>query len=238
MAMKLLKKNEAVVLKAKERQIEIEQGKQLAERVDNLRRIAAEEEASLKNFRERSVAELHDSIKELTAKRDSLVAQLKSIEEDPDTAEKLVNSLIEKLKKQLAKADAREKQLEAKMRGLEKKEERLALTMKEAEENKRQTASRLKSITKDYEHSTNLRKEAQRIYVQAEIEKRSFEELKRETSFEFLRREANILEREKSVEMQRKHIALQYTDLHERERALADKYKALEQAQKHIKNKK
>ncbi len=81
MAVKLLTKKDITSLKNKERQNEIQEGVKLASRVDNLRVIQAEEEASLMAFRKKTVAAIKGDIDEELFKRDTLRSEVAELEQ-------------------------------------------------------------------------------------------------------------------------------------------------------------
>ncbi len=79
--MKLLSKSEISKAAAVDRQREIEEGLKLAKRVDSLREVAAEEDASLEKFRTETLARISKEISEETTKRDVLVVEVVDLEE-------------------------------------------------------------------------------------------------------------------------------------------------------------
>lgn len=81
MSMRLLKKSEIDQIKAKDRQLEINEGLKIAKRVDALREVAAEEERSLTNFRIKTISLINEEINVEIFKRDSLKNEIKQLEE-------------------------------------------------------------------------------------------------------------------------------------------------------------
>lgn len=74
--LKLLTKKEVDVAKAKDRSREVAEGRKLAESVDRLREVRAEEEVSLEKFRQKSLTTIHNEITELSTKKDELVSEV------------------------------------------------------------------------------------------------------------------------------------------------------------------
>lgn len=123
MGMTLLKKVDVDQKKQAERQLEINEGKKLATRVDTLRELAAEEEKNLTEFRNRTVSLIQKEIDDEILKRDALLAdidrrrkELFSLSGDLDSSFLYyVNSeraLIQKEKRDLEVKNARVDQLQ------------------------------------------------------------------------------------------------------------------------------
>lgn len=83
---KLLNKSDIDTGKAKDRQAEIAEGLKLAKRVDALREVAVEEEASLEKFRHGTLAEIARETEEATIARDIMLAEVKVLEGRKATA--------------------------------------------------------------------------------------------------------------------------------------------------------
>ena len=235
MPIKLLKKNEIDVLKARERHEEIEQGKKLAERVDNLRRIASEEEQSLATFRTKTVAEINNEITNATAQRDTILREVEQLRIEQAVGMQLVLDAQNQLHNENEEMHATRTALQAKVSDITERE-------KVVHERERLTRNKqieidltLEDSLKRLEHTRSLQKEARGMYVKASIEKKNLESLKMQAGSEFMRREAALAEREKMVQMRRESVDAKERHLRDRERALADTYTALEQAQKHTK---
>ena len=73
MPIKLLTKQEINLRKANEKRLEIEEGRKLASRVDNLRELVAQEEASLASFRAKTVANIGAEIKKLEQEKQTVL---------------------------------------------------------------------------------------------------------------------------------------------------------------------
>ena len=86
MAIKLLAKRDIDAAKAKERSLEVAEGLKLANRVDGLRETQAQEEASLQRFRTETIKKINEEITESTAKRDSLLTEVKTLQADRERA--------------------------------------------------------------------------------------------------------------------------------------------------------
>lgn len=78
--MRLLTKQEIDKAKAAEQKREIDEGLKLARRVDNLREVAAQEDASLTQFRKKRVAEINAEITGLETKKGNLISEISQLE--------------------------------------------------------------------------------------------------------------------------------------------------------------
>lgn len=81
MPIKLLKKSEIDQAKARDRQLEINEGLKLAKKVDTLREVVAQEEESLKKFRIKTISAINDEIIIAAKKRDDLNKENSDLEE-------------------------------------------------------------------------------------------------------------------------------------------------------------
>ncbi len=80
--MKLLKKEEIAKAKAVDKQREIQEGLKLAKRVDALRETQAEEELSLRLFREKTLKAIHEETTKAATERDNILSVVKNLRED------------------------------------------------------------------------------------------------------------------------------------------------------------
>ncbi len=80
--MRLLAKSEVAKGKALDKQREVQEGLKVAKRVDALRETAAEEEASLEKFRQKTLSTLHEQIAPLAKEKDELESKVKTLREE------------------------------------------------------------------------------------------------------------------------------------------------------------
>jgi len=92
--MKLLQKSDIVKAKALDRKMEIDEGVKLSRRVDTLREVHANEEASLDRFRRETLKAIHDEVTTESAKLDTLRSEVATIQEQRTLALKPI--LIER----------------------------------------------------------------------------------------------------------------------------------------------
>jgi hypothetical protein len=155
MALTLLKKSDIDRLKATERSQTIAEGKKLAERVDRLRQLQAEEEHKLHLFRQEALTHIHE---EITTETDTLNALKKEVTDLKKEREELQKPLdeawedvarernhlhalrleveTEKLTQERDRAD-----LDNERRDAERAALKLSNLLREAEDNARDTAT-------------------------------------------------------------------------------------------------
>jgi hypothetical protein len=79
MVMRLLKKSEVNERRVVEMRQQADEGLKLAKRIDALRETLAEEELSLRDFRNKEVSRINLEIEELTARRDALSREIEGL---------------------------------------------------------------------------------------------------------------------------------------------------------------
>ncbi len=110
--MKLLAKKEITVLKAKETRMAQDEGLKLAKRVDSLREIQAEEEKSLKQFREKTISVINAEIVEQTTIRDLLKGEVAKLQDEKQEALKPLDEEWERVKSFKSELDSKELSLQ------------------------------------------------------------------------------------------------------------------------------
>ncbi len=146
MAIKLLTKSEVVVLKGKERQAEIQEGVKLARRVDNLREVAAQEEASLEAFRNRTVAIIKADIDDAVQERDRLHVEIRKLIAEREVGMKPVEAAMRELTLVEHKLEKDQAELNRRMVLLRAKEQEVATQTSHLEIEKRHVESLRSSV--------------------------------------------------------------------------------------------
>ena len=89
--MRLLPKQEIQVKKAQEKRVEVDEGLKLARRVDNLREIVAQEEASLASFRSSTLKNIAAEVKKAEDERVSVVAEVEKLRSELEQGTKALD---------------------------------------------------------------------------------------------------------------------------------------------------
>lgn len=125
MPIKLLSKQEINQKQALQRHAEIEEGRKLAKRVDNLRELAVQEEASLASFRANTLKSINEEIKKATKEHEAILTQVKELRTELETgfSELKKEERVIKLKEQ--DLITREQQVEERIKLVKDKEKQV-----------------------------------------------------------------------------------------------------------------
>ncbi len=132
MPIKLLSKQEINQKQALQRHNEIEEGRKLAKRVDNLREIAVQEEASLASFRANTVKNINEEIKKATKEHEEILTQVKELRGELETGFSELKKAERGIKLKEEDLISREKQIEDRTKLVKEKESQVK---KDFEEN-------------------------------------------------------------------------------------------------------
>lgn len=214
MAMRLLAKSEIDKAKAVEKKREVDEGMKLARRVDNLREIAAQEEASLLKFRQQTVATIHDEIITEQSKLDLLKAEVGSLAEQKVILQKPLDEEWQKLKQDREEFDA-------KADLLFHRENAVSLREKSVQEDKRESEALLANAR----HAENLTHE---LACQA-IENKKLTEKELATAVAIVERTQKFVASKKE-ELTHMDMVVRQREVSAtiREKALVDREKALD----------
>ena len=192
MVMRLLNKSEIATAKAQDRQIAITEGLKLATKVDNLREVSANEEATLSRYRVETLAEIQAEIAEKASARDELDAEVRVLENRKASA--------------LAPLTRHEEELKAYAEELAQKEASLGtydanLALKNADLIKRENnvAGREHNAEVVHTSATRFMEEASTIRVNADEHMRNATEMLRKAELEVGVKHANAAQREEWV---------------------------------------
>ena len=213
--MQLLPLKEIKIMKGKERQLEINEGIKLASKVDALRATASKEQADLIKFRDENVKKILGEIKEYAVQKDSLIEDIKGLEQrrqealkpldekekQLDSKEKDLTLLNNQLEIRQSTFDALEKTLANKTAELKVEEERIIDTHTEV----RKIVAETQIIRNQMRLSLE---EADRIKNQTitEVQQKSDELQQRETIL--AGKERDIKVKEGIIEEQTKEIII------------------------------
>ncbi len=227
MAIKLLSKSDIASKKAGERRQSVDEGVKVAHRVDNLRKVAANEEQALEKFRKESMKAVKDEISAKIKERDALISEVKLLEGrkvealKPLTAEKVLAEnvsraleakkaeLIEEEKRGIIRdktLDKRQKDLAALEKSVEKSRVLANKKLQEAEENSKEAEQALKNAHTTFD---NLSKQ---------MTDREKDIAKKEKVIEAREREVDA--KLEAIKKQRQEIVAHQTNLASREAAL------------------
>ncbi len=215
MGMKLLSKNEFDKAKAAEQMASVQEGAKLAKRIDNLREVASEEEASLEKFRRETIGNIHVQITTEIQKRDNLTKEVSDLEDRKKSA-------LVPLTEEWDKVRAYSRSLDADRESLDSYNNALGARQIAVADRERGTEAGLKRAEDREAHSADLLKKsvqdregAVQAIESARLLKRESEEAARLVKVELTHREELVASREESA-------TLKETDISAREKKLAD----------------
>lgn len=228
--MRLLDKKQVTLSKAVERQAEIEQGVQLAKKVDALREAVSIETANLERFRTQAVSRVKEEVASWIEKKQSIQSDVDSLKEE----KWLLGTIVEREWSNV-KGNKRLDEVEKLKKILTSKIDSLRQAENEMDE-------RLDSVRNEEQRVDLIRQEALKLSTQAQIETQQSEKLAleikernistmtvlEERTVAVLRKENDINARERDTDSKLAIVRAKDADLIERERALADKYATLQ----------
>lgn len=234
MTIKLLKKSDIQAQKNVEKRIEIDQGKQLAERIDRLREVAAQEERSLAEFRSKTVASINAEITTLTEQVSGLKRELQSMMEDRELGMTKVYALEKEASDNLHNAQLKNARADKALFELEDKQKALIKAEKELAKRQKQLETLEKQAQNDTTEAQNLLVSAKETANQTANISNAAHELRDRVSSELYDKDVELAARERAVTYRTESLNAREQELNDRERAINDKYNALLQAQKHL----
>lgn len=238
MPMRLLPKSEINVRQAQQKRAEIDEGVKLANRVDNLREIAAREEESLSSFRNNTLK--------------AIAAEIKKAEDERSSILKEVTDLREEIKEGTKQLVSRETALDDRQKALEKLESDLTGRVSAL----RTLASKLKDQSKQtkeyndrlvYAHKIidEIRKETEATYgqarevlTQATTRQDTTFSLSEEVEQELRTRDIAIASKERDLTIREEHFERKKEALRIKELQLIDREQTLEREFTRLNNKK
>lgn len=219
--MKLLSKSAVDAAKALEQKRTIDEGMKLAQRVDNLREVAAEEEVSLENFRRKSVENINKEITEKTGDRDSLKREVEEYEKRRRDALKPINEELEAVYMARKKLESLRQENDDKHRSLE-----IAARFIDAQ---KADASRIleRARTKEElcEKQLSAAEVARRNAIQTQ---KDTEQLRKVAQDESVRIRDDLFHREEGVSLRESNVILKESEIISREQELFVKNALLE----------
>lgn len=235
MAIKLLSKQEINQKQALQRHVEIEEGRKLAKRVDNLRELAVQEEASLASFRANTLKNINEEIKKATKEHEAVLNQVKELRTELETgfSELKKEERVVKLKEQ--DLIAREQQVEERIKLVKDKEKQVK---KDFGENLT-IASRLEyanaQLLKVNQEAEEKMQIANDMFEDAEFKKNQTERLYERVIKELHDKDITVASKERDLIIRAGHLDERTEALRVKELTLIDREQTLEREFKRLK---
>lgn len=233
--LKLLEKSEINARKNQDRIKEQAEGLKLARRVDSLREIQAQEELSLKLFREQTVKQIYADIEKESKPLEELRKEVKRLEKEREEALKPLTAELVELDKSRKEIAQGHQELDARKVQINKSERTVAEVLKETvdessriKEEKNRSQELLQDADVKHFQAEKTLKEAENTKLKVGVFKRQVEE-------ELAQREAIIASKERQLEIKAESINKLEKDLIKREIKLKDRNEMLERTIKRYK---
>lgn len=224
MGMKLLPKSEIDRQKAVEQRTAVDEGAKIARRVDRLREVSAETEATLKALRDKTVAQIHEEIAQKLKEKGEIIAEVKALEERRIELQKPLDSEWAKVREAAADVNRRTEDANVIEHKLADREGEIALKEKKV-------ASTLIRVTTKEDLATSNLKDAAYANSAAQQAQASATSIKEEVIRIKTKTEAELIHREELVAGRESNATIKEQDLVAREKVLADGWRLLEDRQ-------
>lgn len=228
--MKLLAKKEINVLKAKEQRLVQDEGLKLAKRVDSLREIASEEEQSLKQFRENTVAVINKEIVEQTQIRDSLKFEVSKLQEEKELALKPIVDEIDELEQQRRLLLQERQRVDYRLVQASRHEEYVKSLEKENTDEKQRIEQERERTTQLLKDADNVLMQKQQLVVETQAIKTEAESLRNSLQNEIAQKELGFKNREESQKKRDQEQDTREKELNSREALLRDREQTVERS--------
>lgn len=221
--MKLLTKSEITTLKAKDQKQAIDEGIKLTRRVESLREIQAQEEASLKQFREKTIKEIQEEIKREIKPLEDLKKEVEFLKEEREKALKPLYHELEELSRSREEIQKEFRDLGVQRLEVEKSQESAQENLKNsldefsrAAEERGRSIELLQDADLKSQQATQLVKESENIKYKSEVLARNIQE-------EFQKRDSQIASKERNLTLRDEHQKSRELELNTRETKLNDR---------------
>jgi hypothetical protein len=235
MPIKLLSKQEINQKQALQRHNEIEEGRKLAKRVDNLREIAVEEEASLASFRANTLKAINEEIKKASKEHEVVLNQVKELRSELETGFSELKKAENAVKLKEEDLVSREKQVEERVKLVKIKEKQI----KQGFEENLTIASRLEyantQLLKVNMETDQKIQMANDMFEDSEFKKGQMERLYERVMRELHDKDITIASKERDLIIRAGHLDERTESLRVKELNLLDREQTLEREFKRLK---
>ncbi len=225
--MKLLSKNEIEKAKSLERKLEIDEGAKLARKVDDLRKLSAEEEMKQSKFRLASLKETNDQIAAATTERDSLLAEVVKLREEKRILQIPLDAKWSEVKGYEQRLQRLEIEISVKETSLEQRKKDLSVLEEAARVTENEIDLAAQRIAGNLLASERKVQEADAVLDEAKLVRNETDDYVESQKNSLLSREAEVAVRERDVENRELDLEEERRQLAILERQINDKYETL-----------
>lgn len=218
--MRLLQKSDIAKAKSVAQRRDIEEGVKIAKRVDNLREVAAQEEAALIKFRKETLAKIHAETQQASQEKDSLVSEVAVLRKERKELMRPLDKEWGEITKEHAVLAEREQSVEAQEIVLHKEAAELKKAVKQVSDSLVRTATKEASAIEQLLSASQTRKEAKLALKEAQCVEAKAIRLAKDVREELIHRDMAMATREREYTMKEEKLS-------ERESALEKEWKLL-----------
>lgn len=226
--MRLLPKQEISVRQATKQKAEIDEGIKLARRVDSLREIVANEEASLASFRTTTLKTIQDDINKLETERNEVINEVKTLRNEIQEGNKVLDVRENDIKNQEIVLKQYENDINERLNVLKIASEELKKQSKLSSKYYLQTLNAVEIIEDTRLDIASAYVAAQDYLEEALHVNTSATALKAEVENELRTRDIAVASRERDVTIRAEHLDALSKSLDTRELQLIDREQTLE----------
>lgn len=224
---KLLNKSEINTKKSLDRKREVDEGVKLAKRVDTLREVHAQEEASLEKFRVETVRVINEEISTTAEKLDVLKKEVKELEEKKAEALKPLTEEWEKLEAEKDVIVADQEILTKKESDFREAEKQLDIRTKSLEDEEKRIESNRERADKLLLDASEKNEKAKTFLTLSEEKMAKADDYANKKSADIMEAENRIMSKEEKLNAREKMLNEREAELNDRDRLLKSQYEQL-----------
>lgn len=232
--MRLLPKDDIAKAQAKDRAREVSQGISLSRKVDGLRRLAADEEASLESWRAQTLAAIQAEIGSASSERERLLSEVSAIRSEISAGTAATEAKASELAEFEVILREREDWLAEREQGIDAKAKTAAKNLFDSADELARARSRIEESSRLHEGAARDRKEAMETLAFARKERESASESRKSTENDLAQAALRLSEREKAASDLEGRLAEEQSDIRVLKAQLEDQRKTLERAMERV----
>lgn len=234
MVMRLLSRIEINTQKSREREQEVQEGMKLAKRVDSLREIQAQEEASLTKFRIKTLAKIHEETKEKAARLQEITQEVQKLSLERIELQRPLDKAWKDVATKQNEIIAQEEELKKKEEDIENRDVELASQIHSVAIEARRLGSEKAHVAQVQKETKRSLSEAKDVLFEANNIKDRTIRAKERIENELTHREALAAVRERECMIREEQAQRIIEENLEEKRQLADQRATLERALKRL----
>lgn len=235
--MKLQNKKIIQAEATKERKTQIDEGVKIATKVDELRRVHAEEERSLYEFRDKSIETLKKDIGPLLNQKENLLEEIKELQDRKQVLLDIpIEASLKEMEERKAKISEIEEGLKNRLEYLLSKNLEIDLRFKELVKAEEKLSREKDLVENTRSKIVVVNAETEKILNQAQSKIAEIMEYEKTMKTQFKLEDAKIINRSTDLDNRENSLNKREKELNEKEKFINDKYATLERTVNRIKN--